>query len=147
LKIISEKEGWFEILAGDTLDGWIAIQLTSDKPISQEESLQEKYLTSDLNAKLEMVRTLAKQSSGKGFTLLQDLIINHGKYDSGIQDDTIILCELSKSWAEAGITSGISSLMFIMENNLGGEIGTSAEGMAEIRTSAKEALKLLVRKK
>lgn len=145
LKVISESDQWYEILVGDTLDGWITSRFTQTTLMSNIESDRIIYQDGDLQSKIRLIHRLSREHSGAGFDLLKDIVIAHDKYDHGIRYDKILLPEIFKGWAENGIVEAMNILIYVMEQDLKGRVGGSLEAMREIKLAAKEAIKALVR--
>ncbi|NQS98057.1 MAG: SH3 domain-containing protein [candidate division Zixibacteria bacterium] len=145
LKVISESEQWYEILIGDSLDGWITSRFTRLTPISGAERNRIIYQDGDFQSKIHLIRRLSREHSGHGFNLLKDIVIAHDKYDYGIEYDRILLPEIFKGWAENEIVEAMNILIYVMEQDLKGEIGKSLEAVREIKLAAKEAIKKLVK--
>jgi uncharacterized protein YgiM (DUF1202 family) len=170
VKVISKHQGWFEILVGDTLDGWIDSNFTMVKTANEEEkfsiekipsetsasetispteSSQDKdksiYRDGDMKSKIKLIIRLSKEHSGPAFDFLQAIMLNHKNYDLGKETDLILLPEIFQGWRENKIVEATPILLYVMQNDLSGEIGNSPEAMKAIRHAAKEAIKILTR--
>lgn len=143
--VITEEKNWYEILVGDTLEGWISTRFTSPSTITGLEKDIILYHDGDLQLKIQAIKRMTGEHSGPALKFLQDVVLNHEKYDLGVETDKIVLPQIFRGWGENKVTEAIGALVFVMEQDLGGEIGRSAENMREIKLAAKEAIKLLVR--
>lgn len=145
LRVISGKNDWFEIIAGDTLDGWIAKIYTSYTPLSSLQSDKTHYHDGDMQDKLYIIAKMTKKHSGPEFEFLCDIILNHHNYDMGQEADRILLPEIFKGWTANKVTEAVPVLSFVMEQKMTGQIGNIGDANREVILAAKTALKALVR--
>lgn len=145
LEAIDRDSAWYQVIVGDTMSGWIARRYTGDSQITGLEQDKIYYLEGGLEVKLETVKRMVKQRGGPQFEFLKSVIVNHEEFQLSVEYDIIILEEIFKGWMNNSVQDAVSVLLYVMENDLSGEIGKSPEMMRELRLSAKEAIKKLVR--
>jgi|GEM_PF-1652750 len=145
LKIISAEGDWYEVLIGDTLDGWIGKQYTSDKPLSTLERDKITFKEGDYRSKIRMVEKMSYKRSGSEFEFLKDVVINHQNYESTVENDKMVVKEIFRRWSEHGITEAVGTLVYILENDFTGILADNPVVNQELKLAAKDALKILVR--
>ena len=145
LKIISVEGDWYEVLIGDTLDGWIGKVYTSDRLLSTLERDKIIFKEGDYRSKIRMVEKMSYKHSGSEFEFLKDVVINHKNYDSVLENDKMVLKEIFRRWSENGITEAAPVLMYILENDFNGILAENPVVNQELKLAAKDALKILVR--
>jgi len=145
LKVISLKNGWFEIIVGDTLDGWISQIFTSYTPLSVFQTDKIQYHDGDMDTKMAVIAKMVNKHSGPEFNFLCDIILNHHNYDMGPEADRILLPQIFTGWADNYVAEAIPVLSFVMEKKLTGQIASPGDPNREVILSAKNALKKLVR--
>jgi len=145
LKIISREGDWYEVLIGDTLDGWIGIAYTSEAPLPALERDKVIFKEGDYRSRIRMVEKMSSKHSGAEFEFLKDVALNYQKYESDLEADKMVLKEIFRLWSEKGIIEAIGVLVYVLENDFGGKLGENPQASQEIKLAAKEALKILVR--
>ncbi len=107
LKVISSKEGWLEVVIGDTLDGWISRDYTASKPLTPLQRDKILYRDGDMNSKLRAIKRMTTKERGPEFEFLKDIIINHHRYEIEPRVDKLLLKAIFRGWEENGIKESI----------------------------------------
>jgi len=144
--ILSQEEDWLEIQVDDTLRGWIAGSFVGASPITGFERDKLLFMDGNLNAKIRAVNAMTEEQEGESFEFLKNYVLNQEQNSLGLNLDKVILPEIFREWANNDIEPAVSILIYLMDHDIGGEIGQSAESVLELRVAAKEAIKVLVRK-
>ena len=145
VQILSQEEAWLEIQADDTLRGWIAGNFVGGSPITGFERDKLLFLDGNLNAKIRAVNAMTKEQDGESFEFLKNYVLIQEQNSLGLDIDKVILPEIFRGWANNDIEPAISILIYLMDHDIGGEIGQSTDSVLELRIAAKEAIKVLVR--
>lgn len=145
IKVFSDYDNWFEVSIGDTLIGWIAQRFAGIDMLEGIEKDRLIYRDGDLQAKINVIQKLAQAHSGPEFELLKQIIIRHVEFDMGIDNDKILLPEIFKNWAENQVVESMTVLLYVLENDIKGDIANSKEAMNEVKLAAKEAVKYLAK--
>jgi len=147
LRVMTRENDWLEVLVGDSLDGWVAQAYTQPAPVPRFDRDVIFYNDGGMRAKLRAVERMTPLHEGREFDFLKDVVINHHNYEFGPETDKILLSEIFNGWAQNSITEAIPILIYVIENDIQGEITADQGVCREIKLAAKEALKILVRKK
>ncbi len=145
LEAIDQDSAWFQVLIGDTMSGWVASRFTVENPVTGMERERIIYFEGSVNAKLAAIDRMTAERSGPQFDFLRSIVLQHNEYELSLEQDKIVLDEIFAGWAGNRVEEAVSILLYVMRNDLAGEIGKSREMMRELRVSAREALKILVR--
>jgi hypothetical protein len=145
LKVLMLEKGWYKIRIEDGFEGWIAGNLVNAQFLGGVDRDIALYPESDLETKIQIINRLSQEHQGPAFNYLCQIISEHEKHDSGLEVDRIVMPQIFRNWSTNKVTEAIPALTFVMEHNLAGEIGKSSEDMRRLKTSAKEAIKILLR--
>ena len=140
-----EEEGWIQIEVSDTLEGWVLSRFTTNARVAGFARDRILYNEADVRSKISAIKRMTTQKSGIAFEFLKDVIINHDKHDLGVEMDSLVVPEIFRGWAENSIVEAVPILVFVVEQEIVGEIGQSKEAIDEIKVAAKDAIKILVR--
>ncbi len=140
-----EEGTWYQIYVSDTLEGWIFSRFTTRARVTGFARDKILYNDADIKSKIGAVKRMTAEHKGAAFEFLQDVIINHDKHDLGVELDSLVLPEIFRGWAENSVEEAMPTLVYVMEQDLKGEIGRSLEAINELKIAAKDAIKLLVR--
>ena len=145
LKIMSVDNDWYEVLIGDTLDGWIAKPYTSLTPVPPFERDVILFRDGEMPSKLKVIDRFARKREGEEFAFMQDVVINHHQFEMNPETIKAILSEIFRKWAEYEVVPAVSVLIYVIENDFNGQIAQNQDICKELKLAAKEALKILVR--
>ena len=146
LRVMARENDWLEVIVGDSLDGWVAQAYTQTAPVPRFDRDVIFYNDGSIKAKIRAIGRMIPLHEGREFDFLKDVVINHHNYDFGPEADKVLLSEIFNGWAQKSITEAIPILIYVIENDITGEITADQEVCKEIKLAAKEALKILVRK-
>ncbi len=145
LEVIGDSSGWYEVLVGDTLAGWVLSRFTGLNTVSGFVRERILFRSGSMRARLAAIGRMSGESAGPPFEFLRSVIISHENHQFDIEQDKIVMKAIFNGWAANGITEAVNILLYVLENDISGEIGKSTRDMKEIRLTAKEAVKILVR--